>query len=272
MPELTELSSGHQMPVVGFGTWPLLNAEAERVVVAALGAGYRMVDTATRYGNEVGVGRGLARSRVPRESVFVVSKLRGGDHGARQAPRAVDASLANLGLDYLDLYLIHWPLPMLGLYQETWAALAGAWEAGLARSIGVSNFLPEHLERLGPPVPAVNQIELHPYLPQVEAVEYHRERGIVTMAWSPLGHGNGLLAEPVLAEIAASVGRTPAQVVLRWHLQRGVVPIPKSADPARLAENLAVFDFELDEADMARITGLGRGLRVVESPAVHDER
>ncbi|MDR3201566.1 MAG: aldo/keto reductase [Bifidobacteriaceae bacterium] len=266
------LDSGQAMPAIGLGTWPLLNAQAAEVVAQALGAGYRLVDTAARYGNEAGVGRGIVRSGLDRAAVFVVSKLRGGDQGERQTARAVDASLANLGLDYLDLYLIHWPLPALGLYAETWRALEAQRAAGAIRAIGVSNFLPEHLERLDAPAPAVNQIEVHPYFPQVEAVEYHAARGIATMAWAPLGRGKAVLAEPVITDIAARAGRTPAQVVLRWHIQRGTVPIPKSVSPARLRENLDVFDFELTDREVAQITALGRGARIVESSAVHDER
>jgi diketogulonate reductase-like aldo/keto reductase len=266
------------MPALGLGTWPLLNRESEAVVGEGFAAGYRLVDTAARYGNETGVGRAIAASPVPREELFVTTKLRGGDHGRGLTERAVDASLAHLGLDYLDLYLIHWPLAHLGLFTDSWLAMARLAERGLIRTLGVSNFEAEHLaalEAAGGPRPAVNQIECHPYFPQDALVAHCLERGIVPEAWAPLGHSDpALLAEPVLAEIAQAAGKTAAQVVLRWHVQRGVVPIPKSANPGRLRENLAVFDFELDDAAMAAIATLakGEGARVVESPRVHDER
>ncbi|MDR0945030.1 MAG: aldo/keto reductase, partial [Bifidobacteriaceae bacterium] len=205
--------------------------------------------------------------------LFVCTKLRGADHGEALTPRAIDGSLAKLGVDYLDLYLIHWPLPQLDLYVDSWRAMDVARREGLIRSIGVSNFLPEHLDRLMAEtgvVPAVNQIECHPYFTQDAALEFHAKHGIVTMAWSPLGRGKEL-RDPVVVEIAEAHGVTPAQVVLRWHIQRGCVPIPKSSSPARLRENLDVFGFELTEEEMGRITGLNRN-SVYMDPATHDER
>jgi 2,5-diketo-D-gluconate reductase A len=272
----TTLSSGYEMPVLGLGTWPMYNHETEKVVAEAVAVGYRLVDTASRYGNETGVGRGIVRSGTDREAIFVTSKLRGGDHGERMVRRAVDAALANLAVDYLDLYLIHWPLPALDQYVESWLALEELAGGGLIRSIGVSNFEIEHLERLlaaGSVRPAVNQVEINPYLPQDELVAFHAEHGIVSQAWAPLGHGGGqLLSEPVLTAIAADVGKTAAQVVLRWHFQRGVCAIPKSSNPARLRQNLDVFDFTLSPEQMRGIGGLANGQRVVESGATHDER
>jgi 2,5-diketo-D-gluconate reductase A len=261
-PMLT-LNDGRAMPQLGFGVWRVAEDEAESVVGRALAAGYRLVDTASAYGNEAGVGRAVAEAG--RDRVFVTTKLWNGDQGHDPALRAFDASLGRLGLDAVDLYLIHWPCPAKGLYVETWKALVRLRDEGRARSIGVSNFTQETLERIIDAtgvVPAVNQIELHPRFQQRAMRALHRRLGIVTQSWSPLGRGH-LDASPVLAEIAAAHGKTWAQVVIRWHLQSGLSVIPKSATPARIAANRDVFDFALSDAEMAAIGELqdpgGRG-------------
>ncbi|WP_218061683.1 aldo/keto reductase [Planobispora rosea] len=268
--DFVTLNNGVRMPQLGFGVWRVPDAEAYTAVTAAIEAGYRSIDTAKLYRNEEGVGRAVRESGVPREELFVTTKLWNDDHGHDAALRAFDASMDRLGLDYLDLYLIHWPLPALDKYVETWRALERLHSEGRVRAVGVSNFPAEHLERLlgeSEIVPAVNQIELHPMLPQAELREYHAARGIVTEAWSPLGQGGRLLDEPVLGKLADKHGRSPAQVVLRWHLQLGNVVIPKSVTPSRIAENIDVFGFELDADDMAAIAGLDSGTRLGPDPA-----
>lgn len=256
-PALT-LNDGHALPQVGYGTWPMSDAEAEPAVAEALRAGYRLIDTAAAYGNEAGVGRGLRASGVPREEVLITTKLRGPDHGYDSALRAFDASAKRLGVDYVDLYLIHWPLPMKDLYVDSWRAFVRLKEEGRVRSIGVSNFQPAHIERLEKEtgvLPAANQIELHPDFSQAALRAWHARKGIAIESWSPLGRGE-LLHEPVLERLAARHGRTVAQVVLRWHVQLGLVTIPKSQDPARIRQNLALFDFALDADDLAAIAAL----------------
>ncbi|GAT64522.1 oxidoreductase [Planomonospora sphaerica] len=272
--EFVTLNNGVRMPRLGFGVWQVPDDEAATAVATALEAGYRSIDTAALYRNEEGVGRALRASGVPREEVFVTSKLWNDAHGYDAALRAFDASLERLGLDYLDLYLIHWPVPAQDLYPEAWRALEKLYADGRVRAVGVSNFTVEHLERVlqeGSVVPAVNQIELHPQLPQAELRGHHAGHGIVTEAWSPLGQGRGLLEEPVLAEVAARHGVTPAQVVLRWHLRLGNVVIPKSVTPSRIAENLDVFGFELDDEDMAAIASLDAGRRLGPDPATFNQ-
>lgn len=267
------LNDGHDIPSVGFGTYPLDDAAAQTAVAEALQSGYRLVDTASRYGNETGVGRGLAESGVARSEIFLSTKLRGYDHGYDAALKAFDASAKRLGVDYVDLYLIHWPLPMKHLYVDTWRAFIRLREEGRVRSIGVSNFQPAHIEHLVGAtgvVPAVNQIELHPDFSQAPLRAFDRAHGIVTQAWSPLGRGS-MLANPVLAEIAERHRRTPAQVILRWEVQLGVVPIPKTAHPQRMAANLALFDFSLDEADMEAIAALDGDNRMGGNPDVYIE-
>jgi diketogulonate reductase-like aldo/keto reductase len=250
------MHDGRKLPVLGLGTYRMDDAAAAAAVRSAIQAGYRMVDTAASYYNEAGVGRGIATSGVPRDEILVTTKLMGADQGYEPALRAFDASRTRLGLEYVDLYLIHWPLPRLDRYVESWRALLRLRDDGLVRSIGVSNFTPAHLERLAGEtgeVPVVNQIELHPHFTQDETLAYGDAHGIVTQAWQPLARKTRLLADPAIAAIAGEHGVTPAQVVLRWHLQRGVVPIPKSATECRQRANLDVFGFELSAAQLAAI-------------------
>ncbi|OIK07878.1 aldo/keto reductase [Streptomyces monashensis] len=267
------LNNGIEMPQLGFGVWQVPDDDAERAVTTALAAGYRSVDTAAIYGNEEGTGKALAASGVPREELFVTTKLWNADQGYDATLRAFDTSLAKLGLDHVDLYLIHWPLPSRDTYVDTYRALEKLYADKRVRAIGVSNFLPEHLERLigeTSVIPAVNQIELHPHLQQHAARAYHAEQGIATEAWSPLGQGKGLLEVPAIVAIAQKHGRTPAQVVLRWHVQLGTVVIPKSVTPSRIKENIEVFDFSLDDEDLAAISALNEDRRIGPDPAAFD--
>jgi len=267
------LNNGVEMPQLGFGVWQVPDDEAESAVATALEAGYRSIDTAAIYGNEVGTGKAVAASGIAREKLFITTKLRNADQGYDATLRAFDTSLEKLGLDYVDLYLIHWPLPSKNLYVETYKAFEKIQADGRAKSIGLSNFLPEHLERLlgeTSVIPAVNQIELHPHLQQRAAREYHAEQGITTEAWSPLGQGKGLLEVPAIVAIAQKHGRTPAQVVLRWHIQLGNVVIPKSVTPSRIKENIDVFGFELDPEDMAAISALNEDRRLGPDPSTFD--
>ncbi|MEU2184549.1 aldo/keto reductase [Streptomyces thermolilacinus] len=270
VPSLT-LNNGVAMPQLGFGVWQVPDSEAADAVGTALEAGYRSIDTAAVYENERGTGQAVKASGLPREDLFVTTKLWNTEQGYDSTLRAFDASLERLGLDYVDLYLIHWPVPAWDAYVDTYRAFEKILADGRARSIGVSNFLPEHLERLMDAtsvVPAVNQIELHPQLPQAETRAFHERHGIATEAWSPLGQGRGLLEVPAVAAVARKHGRTPAQVVLRWHLQLGNVVIPKSVTPSRIRENIEVFDFELDGEDMAAFAALDEGRRLGPDPAV----
>jgi 2,5-diketo-D-gluconate reductase A len=259
------LNNGVAIPQLGLGTARLSNEETRRIVREALEVGYRFVDTAASYENERGVGEGIADSGLAREEVFVSTKLRGRDQGSDSVKEALRSSLDRLGLDFVDLYLIHWPLPRLDRYVASWQAMEELLAEGLTRAIGVSNFLPEHLDRLAAAsstVPAVNQIECHPREPQLEQRADDARRGIVTESWSPLANGGELLRQPVLAEIGARHGRTPAQVVLRWHVQQGLVTFPKASSRGRLVENLDVFDFALTDEDLAGIATLADGTRV----------
>jgi len=254
-------NDGRASPQVGLGVWKTPDDGAGDAVAAALDVGYRHVDTAAAYKNERGVGEGLRRAGVPREEVFVTTKLWNEEQGFDRTLRAFDASLEQLGLDHVDLYLIHWPSPARDLYVDTWRAFIRLKEEGRVRSIGVSNFTAEHLDRLADETgvtPAINQIELHPRFQQRALREAHAERGIVTQSWSPLGQGQ-LLQDPAIAGIAAKHGRTPAQVVIRWHVDNGLVVIPKSVTPSRIAENFDVFGFALDADDLAAITKLDTG-------------
>jgi 2,5-diketo-D-gluconate reductase A len=251
------LNSGVAMPQVGFGTWEVGRREVE----LALEAGYRSIDTASMYGNEREIGDAIAASGVARDELFVATKVWNDAHGYDAALRSFDQSLGRLGLDVLDLLLIHWPAPERDLYVETWQAFERLLADGAVRAIGVSNFEVEHLERLARETdvtPMVNQVELNPYLPQRPLREYGAAHGIVTEAWRPLGKGGPLLRDAAVVEIAERHGRTPAQVVLRWAIQQGIVVIPRSSRPERIAENLRVNDFELDRGDTERIDGLAR--------------
>ena len=256
------LSGGGAIPHIGYGVWRLDDDRATRLVGAAIAAGYRHIDTAQAYGNEAGVGRAIAEAPVARDALFVTSKLRTRDQGRDAARRSFDETMARLGLDVLDLFLIHWPVPQHDRYVETWQALVELQAEGRIAHIGVSNFLPAHLDRLKAEtgvVPAVNQVELHPLYQQRALRDYHAQHGIVTTCYSPLGgDGADLLRDPVIAGIATAVGRTPAQVVLRWHVQSGLVPLPKTATPTRLPENIAVFDFTLSADHMAALGALDR--------------
>ncbi|MGV9248249.1 aldo/keto reductase [Streptomyces sp. NPDC003710] len=267
------LNNGVEMPQLGFGVWQVPDDEAETAVATALEAGYRSIDTAAIYGNEEGVGKAVAASGIPRQDLFVTTKLWNSDHGYDATLRAFDTSLEKLGLEYVDLYLIHWPLPSRGLFVETYKAFEKIYADGRAKAIGVSNFLPEHLRTLlaaTSVIPAVNQIEVHPHLQQHGARDFHAEQGIATEAWSPLGQGRGLLEVPAIVAIAQKHNRTPAQVVLRWHLQLGNIVIPKSVTPSRIRENIEVFDFSLDTEDMAAISALNEDRRLGPDPATFD--
>ncbi|MFE3034868.1 aldo/keto reductase [Streptomyces canus] len=267
------LNDGTRIPALGLGTWPMDDAEAERAVAAALKSGYRLVDTATNYRNETGVGHGVAAAGVPREEILVTTKLPGRHHGYDETLASFEESRARLGLEYVDLYLIHWPLPRVDKYVDSWKAMIKLREDGLVRSIGVSNFNPAHIERLEKEtgvLPSVNQIELHPLFPQDELRAFHAGKGIVTESWRPLGRGSDLLKDPAVASAAEAHGVTPGQVILRWHVQLGAVPIPKSGDPERQRTNLDVFGFELSEAEMAAI-GDREHRRLGGDPEVHEE-
>jgi 2,5-diketo-D-gluconate reductase A len=262
------LNDGNAIPTVGLGVWQTPPEETQRAVEAALSTGYRHIDTAAVYGNETEVGHAIKASGVPREEVFLVTKLWNADQGYDKGLKAFDVSAERLGVDYVDLYLIHWPVPAANLFVDSFKALAHLREQGRVRSIGVSNFAPEHLRTLIADtgiVPAVNQIELHPRLPQQELRQVHVELGIATEAWSPLGQG-GLLSDRVVTTVADTHGKTPAQVLIRWHIQLGNIVIPKSVNPDRIASNFDVFDFELSEQDISSIATLDDGARLGPDP------
>jgi 2,5-diketo-D-gluconate reductase A len=263
------LNNGVEIPQLGFGVYQVPPEDTADAVSTALEIGYRHIDTAEMYGNEKGVGEAVARSGIDRGEVFVTSKLNNGFHRRDDALRAFDQSLADLGFEYLDLFLIHWPLPGIDVdYIETWKAMEEIYASGRCRSIGVSNFQAHHLRRLFSETevrPAVNQIEVHPYLTQEELRAFDADHEIVTEAWSPIAQGK-VLDDPAIVAIAERLGRTPAQVVLRWHVQRGDVVFPKSVSRERMQENSALFDFELGTDDMATLTGLDRGERTGPDP------
>ncbi len=270
------LNDGRSLPAIGFGTVPMKGQECVDAVFSALQAGYRLLDTATNYGNEPEVGRAIRSSDVPREDIFVTSKLPGRHHAYADAVASVRASLERLGLEYLDLHLIHWPNPSVGKYVEAWRALVDLRAEGLVRSIGVSNFTAEHLQRIiaeSGVTPVVNQIEMHLYFPQVGMRAVNEGLGIRTESWSPLGKREAPFHEPGVASAASAHGVSPAQVILRWQVQLGAVPIPKSATPQRQRQNLDIFGFELTAAEMVAITALGRpdGRLFGGDPDTHEE-
>jgi 2,5-diketo-D-gluconate reductase A len=263
-----ELNDGTTIPQLGFGVFQVPPDETEKAVAEALEAGYRHIDTAAAYRNEAGVGRAIAASGIPRDELFITTKLWNDEQGHDQAIQAFAASAERLALDVLDLYLIHWPVPMADKFVETFQAFTELQADGRVRSIGVSNFHEPHLRRVIDEVgvtPSVNQIELHPYLQQRHLRDVHAELGIVTEAWSPIAQG-AVLDDPVITRIAEAHGRTPAQVALRWHVQLGNVVIPKSVTPARIRENMAIFDFELSAEDLDAIAQLDRGERTGPDP------
>jgi 2,5-diketo-D-gluconate reductase A len=256
------LNNGLQMPQIGLGTWPLKDHDAAPVMVTAIEAGYRHIDTAFRYGNQRGVGQGVRDSGIAREELFITSKLDGEFQGENRAIAGLDACLQQLQMDYVDLLLIHWPLPQRNDYVSTWKTFETLVASGKVRSIGVSNFTPANLDHLLAETticPATNQIQLSPRITRPDQVAYGRTHNIVTVSWSPLGQGSDLLSDATLVAIAQKYGKTPAQVVLHWNIELGLVPIPKSANPVRLVQNLDIFDFALTPAEVAAITALDTG-------------
>ena len=256
------LNDGHAIPQIGLGTWPLKDDEVAPIIVTAIENGYRHIDTAARYGNERGVGQGIRNSGIAREELFVTTKLDGEWQGDDRAIGGLDACLERLGLDYVDLLLIHWPLPKRDEFVSTWKTFEKLVAAGKTRSIGVSNFKPAHLERLRQEtdrVPAVNQIQLNPQITRPEQRAYDEQHGIVTVSWGPLGPRTDLLSRPILTKLAQQYGKTPAQIVLRWHIELGLVAIPKSATPERIAQNIDIFDFALAADEVAAITAIDDG-------------
>jgi 2,5-diketo-D-gluconate reductase A len=263
-----QFNDGHLIPQLGLGVYKIADAEAADAVEVALEVGYRHIDTAALYENEAGVGQGIARAGLPRDDVFVTTKVWNTDQGYDRTLRAFEVSRRKLGLDYVDLYLIHWPAPRQDLYLETYRALEKLRADGLARSIGVSNFHPHHLDRLlaeAEVVPALNQVELHPWLPQSETRAYDAAHHILTEAWSPLARGRAI-GDPTLDALGAKHGKSAAQVVIRWHLQLGNIVIPKSVTPSRIRENFNVFDFSLDGDDLAAIARLASHERTGRDP------
>lgn len=269
------MNDGLPIPQLGFGVFQIPQDQTEAAVTAALEAGYRLIDTAQGYQNEEGVGAAIVKSGIPPDDLFITTKLTNGEQGYDRTLAAFDESMRKLGLDVLDLFLIHWPVPAFDLYVETWRAFEHLRASGRVRSIGVSNFAIEHLERLfaeTDTVPVVNQVELHPEFPQEELRAFHVEHGMLTESWGPIGQGKGLLENPDLVEMARNKGRTPAQVVLRWHLQLGCVVIPKSVHAERIRQNIDIFELELDDADMKTIAELNSGRRLGPDPKTFDMR
>ncbi|MEV7607364.1 aldo/keto reductase [Paenarthrobacter sp. NPDC089322] len=259
---LIELNDGYKIPQLGLGTWPLDDAQVAEAVVEAVARGYRHIDTAAKYGNERGVGNGIRNSGVDRGELFITTKLDGMYQGSGKAAAGLEDSLERLGLEYVDLLLIHWPLPRRDEFVSTWKTFEELQAAGKARSIGVSNFKPAHLDRLfreTDVIPAVNQIQVSPSIPRPAARAFNDSHGIVTESYSPLGASSDLLNAPVLAGVGRKYGKSPGQVVLRWHVQQGLVAIPKTSNPQRMQENMDVFDFELDHDDLAKLETLDAG-------------
>lgn len=268
------LNDDRTIPAIGYGTGHLTDANAPELVAFAIECGYRLLDTAARYDNEAGVGRGVREAAVDRSEIMVTTKLRGSEHGRETARQALESALQRLGLDYVDLYLIHWPLPRIDKYVESWDTMIAMRDEGLVRSIGVSNFNRDHIERLEREtgvLPAVNQIERHLEWPQNEKCQYHAERGIVTQAWSPLRLAGTVLDSPTVASIATAHGVNAGQVALRWHIQSGVVPIPHSTNRERIAGNFDVFSFELSDEEMDSLATLDSADRHGGDPMTHEE-
>lgn len=266
-PRTINIAAGVPMPQLGLGVWQVPDDEAAAAVRTALETGYRSIDTAAIYRNERGVGQGIRDSGIPRDEIFVTTKLWNDRHDDPRA--ALEESLEKLGLDRVDLYLMHWPVPKQDKYVEAWRRMAALRDEGLARAVGVSNFHEAHLQRILDDtgvIPAVNQVELHPYLQQASLRAFHVRNGITTEAWSPIGQGGDLLKDPAILRIAEKHGKSPAQVVIRWHLQIDNVVIPKSVTPSRIRENFAVMDFELDLAEIEAIEALDRGQRLGPDP------
>ncbi|MHC5372782.1 aldo/keto reductase [Enterococcus sp. LJL120] len=274
--EMYQLNDGFDLPKVGFGTYRLNGTAGARRIESALSVGYRLIDSAFNYENEGVVGQAIKNSSVPRDQITVTSKLPGRHHHYQEALETIQESVTRMGLDYLDLYLIHWPNPQKDLYVEAWQALIDAQRWGWIRSIGVSNFLPKHIERLEKEtgvLPAVNQVELHPFFNQAEQRKFDASKKIITEAWSPLGRANDLLQNETIKEIATTHQKSIVQIILRWHLQLGVVPIPKASHVSRQRDNLAIFDFTLSNEEMATINHLSHadGRTFNQDPAVYEE-
>ncbi len=273
---LHTLNDGQRLPAIGFGTYPLTGDEGIEAIRSAIDVGYRLIDTAVNYENEAEVGQAIRTSGVPRDELFVTSKIPGRHHAYADAITSTKESLRRLGLEHLDLHLIHWPNPRVGRFAEAWQALVDLQQQGYVRSIGVSNFTAEHLDTIIEQTgvtPAVNQIELHPYFPQADMRSANAERGILTESWSPMGKRQAPFEEPAVADAAAAHGVSPGQVIMRWQVQLGAVPIPKSATPSRQRENCDVFGFELTDTEMSAITALGRpdGRLFGGDPETHEE-
>lgn len=273
--KLKKLNNGYEIPEVGFGVWKVPDEIAPKTVLQAIDAGYRLIDTAKIYRNEVGVGKAIANSKVQREDLFITTKLWNADQGYETTLQAFDESLDKLGVDYLDLYLIHWPTPMYDNYVESYKALEKIYQDGRAKAIGVCNFDIEHLQRIIDEcgiIPAVNQVECHPYLQQKELKAFCAQHGIEVQAYSPLMNGQTALEDPVILEIAKEHEKTPAQIILRWHLQTDTIIIPKTVTPSRMTENLDLFTFELTSSDLEKIAALDRNERVNAVPSEMDRR
>ena len=274
--EKLNLNDGHIIPVVGFGTYKLNGTQGVHAIVNALNNGYRVLDTAYNYENEGTVGKAISQSHVARDQVIVTSKLPGRYHDYDSAMIAIQESIYRLNVDYIDLYLIHWPNPKQGKFVEAWTALIDAQKAWLLKSIGVCNFLPEHIDTLEQEtgvLPAINQIELHPYFNQQDVIDYHREKGIVIQAWSPIGRASNVINDETIATIAEKYNKSIPQVILKWHVQNGIVPIPKATSNQRQLENINIFDFSLDDEEMVKINNLTRedGRRKDQNPAIYEE-